>query len=531
MSSQLLQTYIDRASILSPGKQALTDGNSSLTHLELFEQANKLARCLISLGLKRGEHVVLYMSRSVQFIVAIMGVLKADGTYVPVQAETPPGRIQKIIADCKPRVIICDNASVGKILTAFPSFLPFVLIYLGTEPKISDRQNAISITSSQIQRYSADSLTYDNNEDDIACIHYTSGSTGTPKGVMITHRNIDEYIKWAVDRIGINDRDRILGTAPLHLDMSLFDVYCSLRTGATLCIASEKLTLFPRLLIDFAEAEKVTIWKGVSSLLMYLARTGAISEGRLPSLKKIIFSGEVLPTKYLIHWMNLFPDKIFYNAYGPTEATGISMYYRIEQIPESAEERIPLGKPCENTEILILDENRNPVPPGEPGELYIKGICVAKGYLNDTAKTNEVFFDNPSNPMRQDRIYKTGDFVRLRPDGNYEFLGRKDNQVKYMGYRIELSDIEQSLVSITGVRDAGVILAESITDNLPELVAYIDVDEHISISQVVSELKNRLPAYMIPKQIFKVERIPRSSSGKIDRRALLDHHARKTGRQ
>jgi non-ribosomal peptide synthetase component F len=310
--------------------------------------------------------------------------------------------------------------------------------------------------------------------------------------------------------------------------MSLFDVYCSLRTGATLCIATEKLLLFPRLLVDFAEAEKVTIWKGVASLLMYLARTEAVTVGRLPALQKVLFSGEVLHTKYLMQWMDMFPHKTFYNAYGPTEATGISMYYQVEQAPRSAEERIPLGKPCENTEVFLLDENGKPVAPGEPGELYIKGICVTKGYFNDPGKTAAVFSDDPLKPMCEGRTYRTGDYACLRPDGNYEFLGRKDNQVKYMGYRIELSDIEQSLVSIPGVRDAGVVLAESTTDNLDELVAYIEIDEKVSLSDIVPALRSKLPLYMIPKQLFTIARVPRAISGKIDRQALLAYHREKS---
>lgn len=531
MSSSLLQTYADQKANSCPEKQAITDGKLSLTYKELSLQSNMLARCLISAGLERGDHVVLCMTRSPHFVLGMMGVLKADAVYVPIQAETPSQRRQKIMRDCRPKVMVCDSTTIHKILMegSFSEFPP-VLVFLGGDYEVPQEHRNRVIRPQQVNSYSSEFLAYKNDEDDLACLHYTSGSTGDPKGVMISHRNIDEYVAWAVDCIDISDHDRILGTAPFHFDMSLFDVYCSLRAGATLCIANEKLLLFPQLLVGFAEAENITIWKGVSSLLMYLARTGAVSWGRLPTLQKILFSGEVFHTKYLIQWMSMFPGKSFYNAYGPTEATGISMYYHVECMPLSADERIPLGKPCENTEVFLLDDNKKPVQPGEPGEIYIKGVCVTKGYLNDPEKTRTAFSDDSSNPMRKERIYKTGDYARLRPDGNYEFLGRRDNQVKYMGYRIDLSDIEQSLVSTPGVRDAGVILAESSAGNLIELVAYIEIDEGVSLFEIIPWLKDKLPPYMIPKQIHAIKRVPKANSGKIDRQALSAYHKEKSSK-
>jgi amino acid adenylation domain-containing protein len=469
------------------------------------------------------------MSRRVEFIEAIMGILKVDAAYVPLQADLPEERMSKIILDCRPRAMICDHTALQRIMgLSLPAEISPVLISIAEGCENLDAPGVKLITPNQIRSFPPAEIACNNREDDLACVHYTSGSTGAPKGVMISHRNISEYISWAVHYIGISEQDRILGTAPFHFDMSLFDIYCSVFTGATLCIVNEKMLLFPRLLIDFAEKERTTVWKGVSSLLMYLARTGAVSAGRLPTMKKILFSGEVLPTKYLIQWMNMFPDKEFFNAYGPTEATGISMYFRVKQIPASPDERIPLGKPCENTEILLLNENHQPVPLGEPGEIYIKGVCVAKGYLNDPVRTAASFLDNPLNPNQREKVYKTGDFARLRPDGNYEFLGRKDTQVKYMGYRIELSDIEQCLLSTSGIRDAGALLSESNIDDVPELIAYVELDEKASIPDILTELRKKLPSYMLPKRILPIHRIPRANSGKIDRHALLAYHISKS---
>jgi D-alanine--poly(phosphoribitol) ligase subunit 1 len=525
MASRLLHEYADAVSLVQPDRQALTDGRNSLTYGALSGLSNRLARGLLAGGLEPGRHVVLAMARSVHVIAAILGVLKAGGVYVPTLADQPAQRRRKILKNCNPHALVGDASTIRKILAEDDAGgLPPVLVCLGDGAAGLDARGRRVILPADLDGLDAAPVAASTGMDDAACVHYTSGSTGDPKGVVITHRNIDEYIAWAVERIGIGGQDRILGTAPFHFDMSLFDVYGSLRAGASLCIADERKLLFPALLVDFAERERVTIWKGVSSLLMYLVRTGAVTAGRLGTLQKILFSGEVLPTKYLIQWMNMFPGRAFYNAYGPTEATGISTYYRVKEIPASPDERIPIGIPCENTEVLLLDENRHAVPPGETGELHIKGVCVTRGYLGDPDKTAEVFIDNPLNPGQGERLYKTGDFARLRPDGNYDFVGRKDHQVKYMGYRIELTDIEQTLVSIAGVKDAGLILAASPTGDLEELVAYLEIDDQASLPEIIAEAKRRLPLYMVPKQFSLIPRMPRTDGGKLSRPALQAHH-------
>src|SRR5512135_3764471 len=344
MAEGLLQAFVERAAARSGAAPAVTDGRDRLTYEDLDHQSNRLARTLASRGVGRGEHVILGTSRSAQVIAGMIGVLKADAVYVPILGDTPAARRDKIIRDCRPKAFIGDGPTLKRVLSETPpAELPRVLVCLEPWRDLPARDGVEIVTPSEVAAEEAGPLPGRNDDGDVACLLYTSGSTGTPKGVMLTHRNIREYAAWAVECLGIGPDDRVLSTAPFHFDMSLFDVYATLAAGAALCIADEKRLLFPRLLVEFAEAERVTIWKGVSSLLMYLARTGAVGEGRLPSLRMVLFSGEVLPTKYLIQWMTWFPDKVFYNAYGPTEATGVSMYYRIRQCPASAEEKVPIG--------------------------------------------------------------------------------------------------------------------------------------------------------------------------------------------
>ncbi|NPV83994.1 MAG: amino acid adenylation domain-containing protein [Candidatus Aminicenantes bacterium] len=518
-----LSKYLSSSAEKFPDKEAVTNGKSSLTYRELLGRSNYLARCLTDKGLNIGNYVVISMTRRINIIESIFGVLKAGGVYIPMAPDIPGLRRKLIFNNCRPSAIICDNPVLKKLLSENEEIIKECSIFCYENQDRID--NAIRNKISLIDAKSF--IDQENNfvmrsritPDMPAGVYYTSGTTGEPKGVILTHRNIHEYISWVIDYIGIKPNDRLLWTAHYYFDMSLFDIYAPLRAGATICMADEKQLLFPKLLVDFAEAQQVTVWKGVSSLLMYMARTGAIAPGRLRTLRKVIFSGEVLPTKYLRQWMQTFPDKIFINAYGPTEATGISMYYKVDSMPASSEEKIPLGKPCENTEIFLLDDKLSPVLDGEIGEIFIKGICVAPGYLNNPEQTRKFFIDNPLNPGKGETVYRTGDLARRRPDGNYEFLGRKDDQVKYMGYRIELQDIEQALISLPYVNDAAVILTEM--NKLPELQAFIDVAKHgITTHQVSQDLNQLLPGYMIPHRIHFVDRIPRTASGKIDRQAL-----------
>ena len=235
-----------------------------------------------------------------------------------------------------------------------------------------------------------------------------------------------------------------------------------------------------------------------------------------------------MPTKHLIQWMTAYPDKIFYHAYGPTEATGISTYYRIDEIPKDPSERIPIGRPCSNTEVFSLKEDYSLAGIEEHGELCIRGSGLSLGYWNDEEKTAERFIRNPLSNIMGDRVYRTGDIVLLRKDGNYEFIGRKDDQVKWMGNRIELHEIVKALLSMKHIKDAAVLMCESPNSNDLELVAFIEaVDDQFS-SEVKAELCLRLPFYMVPKQIISIERMPRTDRGKINRDRLKKYFTLKT---
>jgi non-ribosomal peptide synthetase component F len=280
------------------------------------------------------------------------------------------------------------------------------------------------------------------------------------------------------------------------------------------------------MLINLMDKQKITIWKGISSLLMYLARTHSLENNDIPTLKKIIFAGEVLPTKYLIEWMHRYPEKKFYNGYGPSEGTGMSTVYRVSNIPKNPIDQVPIGKARNNCEIILLNDDLTETPLGEIGEICIRGSGVSSGYWNDREKTRHVFIRNPLNDRGSDRIYRTGDLAACDSEGNITFIGRKDHQVKYMGYRIELGEIENALISLDGISDAVVFLGEnSSSEEEKELVACVEVKQNFDLSHTLEELSQLLPQYMIPKKLIPVVEIPRSERGKVDRIKVMEQYS------
>jgi D-alanine--poly(phosphoribitol) ligase subunit 1 len=523
MSNYLLQSYLDDASRAHPEKPALVDDQRTISYGELQSDADRIAHCLRTNGVRRQDRVVICMKRSAQVLVAMLGILKADAIYVPVDAKAPIERLLKVVRDCQPGVMVCDDAALA-VMDRVRSLMPSVkrLVIFG---------NAAA-AAGEIPRICWEETTartvppprYGNIDADAAYILYTSGSTGSPKGVTISHLNVINYIEWAVDYFKIGEDDRILGTAPFHFDMSTFDIYTALKAGATLCIAPERLLLFPNKLLDLIEKEGVTLWKGVSSLLMYLSSTGALKEGRMPTLEKVLFGGEVLATKHLMNWMQHYPAKRFYNVYGPTEATGVSACYPLERVPASANEPIPIGKACANTEIFILTEEGRLAEIGETGELCIRGSGLSLGYWDDEEKTARAFVRNPLGRTQHDRIYRTGDLARQREDGVFEYLGRQDFQIKYMGYRIELFEIEQAILSQDNIHQAAVVLCDSHQSEVQELVAFIAGPGLLDLDAILDELGRSVPSYMLPKRIIPMAEIPLTDRGKTDRVALRDFY-------
>jgi amino acid adenylation domain-containing protein len=354
-----------------------------------------------------------------------------------------------------------------------------------------------------------------------AYILFTSGSTGTPKGVVISHLNSLAFVNMASDFFTVTEKDRFCGHAPLQFDLSVFDIFVALSKGATLVLVPEVLSVFPAKLSEYIEETKISVWNSVASVLSLLAERGKLERFAFESLRLVIFSGDVLPVKYLRKLKNSMRRSRFFNIYGQTEANS-STFYEVTEIPDSDSWKIPIGKSFPNFEVFVLDEAGQVVNnPGSEGELHVRASTVAMGYWKDAQKTAASFVQDSQYPFLDAPVYKTGDLVRIDEAGNYVFSGRKDHLVKSAGYRIELGEIELALYGYPGVNQAAVVtLPDDLIGN--RIIAYVSLsnDKPFEKAGIINHCAKRLPKYMIPEKIEYRASLPRTSTGKVDRRLL-----------
>lgn len=507
IESSCLSSEIERAVAKFPSNVALVcDVFGELTYSDMSEQSDLIARELAACGIEPGDRVVICMKRTSAVVLAIVAILKLGACYVPVAQNTPKSRLARILKDCRPRATIFDAHSSPSNFESADGALLMI------EP--ADAAISVSIERS--------SPRHDNELEKLASgtcsIIYTSGSTGNPKGVIITSANILHYIGWATEYFGMSSDDRVLGTAPFHFDMSTFDIFASLLAGAELNVASERDCLFPKLLVTKMMDRKITVWKGVSSLFGHVARLLSLESCSFPQLRTLIFSGESLPTRYLLHWMSMFPEIDYYNGYGPTETTGVSCCYRILR-PMAETDPIPIGRPRAETSVRIVDGDEIVTEAHHTGELVIGGPGVTSGYWSDGQKTKESFVTRIGDQVFERPVYRTGDLGYYDDNRDIVFVSRVDRQIKHQGYRIELNDIESALFRIDGVVDAAVV--HKAEEDRSEIVAFFDAPDSLEDDKVFSHLRSSLPAYMTPKTLVRLPGLPRNDRGKVDYAHLL----------
>jgi amino acid adenylation domain-containing protein len=519
----LLQDLLSEAADRDPDRIAIRCLGRSLTYGELESASNGLARTLISGGVEPGDRVGIHLPKRVEIVTAVYGALKAGAAYVPLDPKAPVGRIGGIAADCSISALVTTPARASALLRTLSGRPPKLVI------SVEDGTEASDLTCASVPYRVA---TTDEGsihrgvkaiDTDLAYILYTSGSTGVPKGVMLTHRHALNFVEWSASRIGIESGDRLSNHAPLHFDLSVFDLFLACRGGATVVLVPEEIAYLAPDIVRFIQEEQITVWYSVPSALVPLTRV-LTGPGALTSLRAVVFAGEVFPTKYLRALRRLVPNADLWNLYGPTE-TNVCTYYRVDQLPDD-DQAIPIGRPCENTHTFALRTDGSVAGIGGEGELYVRGSCVMKGYWGQPEKTAAVLVQNPLAPHLPEPVYRTGDVVRLRADGAYDFLGRRDNQIKSRGFRVELGEIEVALNAHPSVGEA-VVVAVPHEEWGKAIVAWIvpKNDEAITSKQMKQHIAERLPRYMVPAKVEIVSELPRTSTGKIDRQGVVEASA------
>lgn len=517
----LLTHFLQDSARTHPDKIAVVDGAESITFAGLDRASDRLAAVLAAAGVGTGDRVGIFVPKSIGAIVAIHGILKAGAAYVPIDPAAPPARAAYIAENCGIRVLLSSAkkfAALEDLLGRQHAIQRVVFV----DAAEADGALQVPVTRWREVADSTDPVPpLRAIENDLAYILYTSGSTGVPKGVMISHRNALTFVDWAHGEIGVTAEDRLSSHAPLHFDLSIFDLFVALKAGATVVLVPDGLSSFPFRLAEWIEQQKITVWYSVPTILSLLVRSGDLSRFRYEALRTIIFAGEVFPVKYLRDLMTKIPHPAYYNFYGPTE-TNVITYYRVPVLAEDRTVPIPIGIACANMDVFALDDQAQVVSrPGNVGELYARGSFVAQGYWGDPEKTAKNFVENPRPRGFREIAYRTGDIVTLDEAGNYLFMGRRDDMVKSRGYRIELGEVESALYRHSGVREAAVVaVPDAAIGN--RLVAFVVMESGAPPS--ATDLQNfcteSIPRYMVPETIEFRETLPKTSTGKVDKVSL-----------
>jgi D-alanine--poly(phosphoribitol) ligase subunit 1 len=474
-----------------------TFGTTTLTFAELNAKANQLAHLLRTVGVAPGSIVGLVVERSFSMIIGIVGILKAGGAYLPIAPDNPPDRLQYLLQDAGVRVLLAQHKTAQ--LGSFDGRI-------------------IDLESPDTYRGAAENPSSVNRPDDLAYVIYTSGSTGRPKGVMIEHRAVVNRLHWMQSAYPIGPGDVILQKTPYYFDVSVWELFWWATSGATLAFLRPGGEKLPMLLVDAIRRHRVTVLHFVPSMLnAFLEYLDGREVSGLASLRRVFASGEALMPAHVRKFNQLLgrkSDAKLTNLYGPTEATVDVTYFDCPTDDDF--ERIPIGRPIHNTRLSIIKDGQL-APIGEAGELCLAGVCLARGYLNNPTLTAEKFTDNPACPG--ERIYRTGDIARWLPDGNVEYLGREDHQVKIRGLRIELGEIENTIREFPGVSDC-VVMVKRYSDSVILIVAYLVEKTELDHGSLKEHLKKRLPEYMVPSHFERIEEIPLTPTGKADRKGL-----------
>ena len=484
-----------------PHKIAVIDKDRDITFCGLRDKAMTLAQKIINGGIGQNKPVAVFLDKSIESVFANLGIIYSGNFYMNLDIKTPAERISNILKLVEPYYIISTSKQIKSIAGIIPESIRVILLDEEDWKEKVDEKAILGKLSTII-------------DTDPSCIINTSGSTGTPKGVVLNHKSFFDFIEWALDTFKF-DEDLVMGSlSPLVFDIYSFELCMLMAKASTLVVLPSNLAAFPAKILDLLEQHKVNFLFWVPTIMVNIANMDLLSTYKLEHLKTVWFAGEVFPTQQFNYWHHHLPQVTFANLYGPIEITLDCTYYIVDKdIPD--EQPLPIGIPCRNTDILILDGDDKAVKePYKEGELCVRGTSLAMGYYNNPEKTAAAFVQNPLNKSYPELIYRTGDIVCYDEEGLIMFKGRKDNIVKHLGYRTDLGEIEHVIINTLKLVKNGCVVYHQAAK---EITLIYEAEQEIPASDFRKKIGQALPKYMIPTVYRHVDLLQRNTNGKIDR--------------
>lgn len=508
MQSNVLEYFEAGALASQPGKVALVDGDARHTFAELALRAKNFAAAIIARSEALNRPVAVFLPKGALTVFADLGILYSGNCYANLDIKSPPERLKAIL----------NNLGAELVITS-AQFAP-ALIEAGVVPAQLMLAEQVDAEVPRWDQGLLDARLAQVIDTDPLCIIHTSGSTGIPKGVALNHKSTIDFMDWAFDRLSLGGEETIGSLSPFYFDIYTLELWYCLAKGATLVLLPEQYAAFPARLLEYMARESVSFIFWVPTVMVNIANQDLLEKIPQPCLRKVLFAGEVFPTKPLNHWRRKLPQAMFVNLYGPIEITVDCTYFIVDR-DMADDEKLPIGFPCRNTDVLIIHEDNRPARVNEHGELCIRGSSLALGYWNNPERTAQAFVQNPLHSHYPELVYRTGDLVYRNERGEIMFVGRKDYQIKHQGYRIELGEIEHAALQVAGLRHACVVYDAPNKD----IVLYFESELDIAAGEIRRQLGQHIPKYMLPTVIRRVEQMPRNPNGKIDRLALTTARA------